>query len=109
MFKTALTLAGYTVREAGDGYDALQSIDAHPPDLVILDLMLPTLSGAAVQQEIAAQVITRDIPVMIVTGSAQPVDERAVACVLRKPVSPSLLVDAVRKCLGNGRARGAHH
>ena len=104
MFRTALTLAGFTVREAGDGYDALMSIDAHPPDLVVLDLMLPTLSGAAVQQEIAAQVLTRDIPVMIVTGSALDVDEREVACVLRKPISPIELVDAVRKCLASGQS-----
>jgi CheY-like chemotaxis protein len=109
MFRTVLTLAGFSVREAGDGYEALRSIDAHPPDLVVLDLMLPTLSGAAVQQEIAAQVLTRHIPVMIVTGSSMPFDERQVACVMRKPISPTELVDAVQKCLSQGRASGAHH
>lgn len=104
MFKTALAFAGFNVREAGDGYDALRMIDVDPPDLVVLDLMLPTISGAVVQQEIAAQALTRDIPIVIVTGSSMPFDETRVACVLRKPATPNQLVDAVRQCLHSGRA-----
>jgi CheY-like chemotaxis protein len=95
------------VREAGDGYDALRIVDQHPPDLVVLDLLLPTISGMAVQQEIAAQVVTRDIPIVIVTGSTLRVDETQVACVLRKPVMPDALVAAVYRCLNSG-ARGVH-
>ena len=102
MFRTALALAAFDVREAGDGYEALRILDQHPPDLVVLDLMLPTISGITVQQEIAAQVFTRDIPVVIVTGSSLPVDESAVACVLRKPVLPDDLVAAIRRCIAGG-------
>jgi CheY-like chemotaxis protein len=108
MFRTALAFAGFSVREAGDGYEALRMIDVDPPDLVVLDLMLPTISGAVVQQEIAAQVVTRDIPVVIVTGSAMPFDEARAACVLRKPAAPSQLVDAVRQCLHSGHADRVH-
>ena len=107
VFRTALSFAGFSVKEAGDGYDALRIIDQHPPDLVVLDLMLPMISGFAVQQEIASQVVTRDIPVVIVTGSAKPIDESQVACVLRKPVRPDELVAAVRRCIRAG-AQGAH-
>lgn len=107
MFRTALAFAGFTVREAGDGYDALRIVDQHPPDLVVLDLLLPTISGMTVQQEIAAQVVTRDIPIVVVTGSTLPVDETQVACVLRKPVMPDALVSAVCRCLHCG-ARGMH-
>ena len=45
------------------------------PDLIVLDLLLPNISGITVQQEIAAQAVTRDIPIVIVTGSALEVDE----------------------------------
>lgn len=107
LFRTALAFAGFSVREAGDGFEALRMIDIDPPDLVVLDLLLPTLSGTAVRQEIAAQVLTRDIPVVIVTGSSLPIDERNVACVLRKPIVPSALVDAVHRCLHKPRAKGA--
>jgi CheY-like chemotaxis protein len=68
-------------------------------------LMLPTLSGLAVQQEIAAHSHTANLPVVIVTGSDMSLDAVDVACVLRKPVTPEQLVDAVRSCLASG-ARG---
>jgi two-component system, OmpR family, response regulator MprA len=54
MFRTSLLLEGYEVLEAGDGLEALSRIDRELPDLVVLDLMLPSLSGVAVRQEIAA-------------------------------------------------------
>jgi CheY-like chemotaxis protein len=98
MFRTSLLLEGYDVIEAGDGLDALTRIDREPPDLVVLDLMLPTLSGVAVRQEIAAHVLTREIPVVVVTGSSMNIDHLDVSCVLRKPVAPEELVSAVRRC-----------
>ena len=100
IFKTSLAVAGYAVREARDGFEALRSLDAVIPDLVILDLRLPGLSGYAVLDELAAQAHTRHIPVMIVTASPERIDAD-VACVLRKPVLPDQLLAAVRRCLAS--------
>lgn len=102
LFRTALVLAGYDVVEAGDGLEALLRIDQAPPDLVVLDIVLPRLSGIAVQQEIAAQAVTREIPIVVITGSAMEADNLDVACFLRKPVSPEQVVDVVRRCLASG-------
>jgi CheY-like chemotaxis protein len=102
MFRTSLLLEGYEVLEAGDGLEALSRIDRELPDLVVLDLMLPSLSGVAVRQEIAAHALTRDIPIVVVTGSAMNVDHLDVECVLRKPVGPEELVAAVRRCFHRG-------
>ena len=104
LFRTALMLAGYDVLEAGDGLEALLRIDQTPPDLVVLDLVLPRLSGIAVQQEIAAQAVTRQIPVVVITGSGVDPSELQVACFLRKPVAPDQLVDVVASCLASGSA-----
>ena len=101
LFRTALTLAGYTVEEAGDGLEALQKIDHSPPDLVVLDLMLPQISGLTVRQEIAAHVFTRDIPVVIITGSTTDLSHIRSACVLRKPISPEQLLTTVQSCLAD--------
>lgn len=106
LLRTALTLSGYTVEEAGDGLEALRKIDQAPPDLVVLDIMLPNMSGLVVQQEIAAHVMTRQIPVVIITGSAVDVDPTRVACILRKPIAPDKLIATVQTCLAAG-ARGA--
>src|SRR5688500_427278 len=89
LFRTTLSLDGFDVVEAGDGMEALRWIDHSPPDLVILDLMLPRVSGLVVQQEIAAQAVTREIPIVVITGSTITQEEINVACFLRKPVAPN--------------------
>lgn len=99
MFKTALVTSGFTVLEAANGYEAIHSVDQHQPDLVVLDLLLPGYGGLGVQRDIADRAATRDIPIVIVTGSTRELDHLAVACVLRKPVDPDDLVETVQKCL----------
>ena len=102
MYRAALSLAAFDVVEAQDGLSALHILDQRRADIVILDLMLPTVDGLSVQQEIAAHAGTRDIPILIVTGSTLPLDDVKVPCIMRKPVSPDELVAAVRRCLASG-------
>jgi DNA-binding response OmpR family regulator len=100
LYKLTLSLAGYTVEEASDGLEALHRIDDRPPDLVVLDLGLPTVSGYAVHQEIESHAHTRNIPIVVVTGTDDvPPD---VPCVLRKPIVPNRLLEAVHTCLSSG-------
>ena len=104
LFRMALGIAGYDVDEAADGIDALRIIEWRVPDLVVLDLMLQRLDGQSVQQELAAHAITRNIPVVVVTGSSLEVSGVNVSCVLRKPVMPDQLVKTVRHCIVRGVA-----
>jgi DNA-binding response OmpR family regulator len=105
MYRAALAFAGFKVREARNGLDALQALDREPPPaLVVLDLGLPDVSGFVVRQEIAAQAHLRAIPILVVTGSDALLDDLDVACVLRKPVSPDGLVRAIENCLAAGSA-----
>jgi DNA-binding response OmpR family regulator len=97
MFRHALRFGDFEVREAVDGVDALRTIEDAQPDLVVLDVGLPTLDGVSVWQELAAQPHTRHIPVIVVTGIDGFVLPHAT--VLRKPVSPYELVGAVRRFL----------
>jgi DNA-binding response OmpR family regulator len=100
LYRLTLALGGFQVQEAADGLEALHLIDLSPPDLVVLDLVLPTVSGFTVQQEIAAHAHTRSIPIVVVTGSESTLDE--VPCLLRKPVDPDRLLEVVRTCLAAG-------
>jgi CheY-like chemotaxis protein len=104
LFRTALSIAGYEVDDAADGIEALRIIESRVPDLVVLDLMLRALDGRSVQQELAAHAITRDIPIVIVTGSSLDISGVNVSCVLRKPVMPDQLVETVRHCIVKGVA-----
>jgi CheY-like chemotaxis protein len=104
MFRTVLSMAGYDVEEAGDGVEALQLLENRLPDLIVLDLVLRALDGVSVRQELAARAVTRNIPIVVVTGSTIDTTSLDVACVLRKPVMPDDLVNTVRTCLASGAA-----
>lgn len=101
LFRTALVIEGFGVKEAVDGLDALRKLDEYPPDLVVLDLGLPVIDGFSVHADIASRASTRHLPVVVVTGSYIDLETLGVACVLRKPVDPDTLVATVRKCLAS--------
>jgi twitching motility two-component system response regulator PilH len=99
VYRVALAMAGFDVQEAANGIEALQSIDRHPPDAVLLDIHLPVFGGVFVREQLAAQPHTKDIPVVVVTGLPGDFSGLGVAHVLKKPVSPDELVAAVRQSL----------
>ena len=96
LYRTALTMTGYTVIAVEDGWSALRWIDMDRPDGIVLDLGLPRLSGRDLHAEITAHAETRDIPIVVVTGLATNEEAQTldVACVLLKPVEPEDVVAA---------------
>jgi CheY-like chemotaxis protein len=105
-YRVALRFAGFEVRESRDGLSALQELEHPPlPDCIVLDLMLPVMSGHEVKQELAASADRRHIPVVILTGSQEPVGHLDPACVLKTPVSGDNVVAAVERCLERRASR----
>ena len=100
MYRAALTAAGYAVFAVEDGLDALRYVESRTPSAVLLDLGLPRLHGRDVQRELAAQGHT-SIPIIVVTADPSSIDEEDFACVLRKPIDPEKVVEAVQRCLAS--------
>ena len=98
-YRSALMIYDYKVITAADGVEALHRIESDAPDLVVLDLGLPRLSGRDVRRELAAHIITENIPIVVVTGDTRDLDPTEFTCVLRKPVTTEALIDAVANCL----------
>jgi CheY-like chemotaxis protein len=108
MFRTTLLFAGYEVREAGDGLQALQFLEFETPAAVILDLGLPLVPGQLVRDEIVAHADTRRIPLVIVTGLPGDHGGPGVDCVLTKPVTPERLLQVVAGCIAAGSSIAPH-
>jgi two-component system phosphate regulon response regulator PhoB len=99
-----LARAGYQVKTAGTGPDALAAVAAEPPDLVVLDLMLPGRSGHEVLEEIRRREETRDVGVILLTARREEVDRikglsEGADDYLTKPFSPAELVLRVKALL----------
>jgi CheY-like chemotaxis protein len=63
-----LTRAGYAVRSASDGVEALAASTSSPPDLILLDIMMPGMSGYEVCERLKAEQRTRDIPIIFISA-----------------------------------------
>ncbi len=92
-----LARAGYRVSTAANGTDALQSAAAERPALVVLDLMLPGLSGYEVVDQLRADPATKDIAVLMLTARKEEQDRIKGLLLgaddyLTKPFSPQELV-----------------
>jgi two-component system cell cycle response regulator DivK len=71
-----LSAAGYVIRSAGSGEEALQSVRREPPDLILMDIGLPGMDGHAAIRALKADPGTAGIPAVALTAYAMAGDER---------------------------------
>jgi DNA-binding response OmpR family regulator len=100
-----LDRAGYEVLRAGDGQQALDLAREHVPDLAVLDVMMPKLTGYDVTRELRADAATSRIPVILLTARVQEADvargfEAGADDYVKKPFSPQELKARVQAVLG---------
>ena len=103
MFDYALRMAGFAVTAVRDGLAALRSIEQQCPDVVVLDLDLPHVSGMDVYQEIVSHAETCRIPIIVVTGTNWQTPTE-VFRTLRKPIGSDVLVTTIEKALAQASA-----
>jgi adenylate cyclase len=104
ILRTRLSALGYDVDEANDGEQALAKVAADPPDLVLLDIMMPKIDGLEVVRRMKADKSLPFIPVILVTAKATPKDVVAGLDAggddyLTKPIDHGALVARVRAML----------
>jgi len=103
---------GYSVRFAATGPDAIAELKESPVDAVILDLMLPGMSGYEVLEQLRANEATRDVAVLMLTARREEADRIQGLSLgaddyLTKPFSPQELVLRVRNILRRTRTKAA--
>jgi two-component system alkaline phosphatase synthesis response regulator PhoP len=102
---------GYEVATAFDGEETLQKVRDWRPELVLLDVMMPKLSGFEVCKRLKADPAIRDVAVLMITALDQPSDvDRAVDAgtddFLTKPINQTDLLRRVRALLASRRKSG---
>ncbi|MCH2136482.1 MAG: response regulator [Phycisphaerales bacterium] len=95
---------GCTIETAADGVEAMQIVETNPPDLILLDVMMPRMSGFEVCRKVKANPVTRDVVIIMVTALNEVADfERAVECgtndFIAKPVNKHELLTRVKSLL----------
>jgi CheY-like chemotaxis protein len=104
VMRLTLTLAGYEVREAGDGERALESLEKHQPDLILLDVLMPGMDGFEVCRRVRENSEMAQMPVLILSAKtdARSREEGLAAGAtkyLTKPISPPQLLQHIAEVL----------
>jgi len=99
--KTMLKGSGFTLRTAKDGEAAIEEVKRDPPDLILMDIMMPVLDGIAACRHLKADPKTRNIPIVIVTTKSEPQlveDAFAAGCddYITKPIDRTELLAKVQ-------------
>ncbi len=105
LFNDLLRANGYSTLPMRNGYDALDALKEHRPDLIIMDIQLPEISGLEVTRRIKQDEGLRDIPVIAVTAFAMKGDEERIrqgGCegYLSKPISVATFLETVKSYVG---------
>ena len=106
LLQKKLTQEGYEISTALDGEEGLLEMKERKPDLILLDIMMPKMDGFKVMEEMAKDKEIKDIPVIIISNSGQPVEiERAQKLgakdwLIKTEFDPQEVLDKVVKVIG---------
>jgi DNA-binding response OmpR family regulator len=96
-------LEGYEIDTAPDGAQALASAEARRPDVVVLDMMLPDLSGEEVCRRLRGMPALAEVPVVFLTGRTEGPDPAEAGLgpvdLIAKPFDPAVVVETVRRLM----------
>ena len=108
-----LTAEGFACDTAANGREALDRLQADLPDLIILDLLMPEVSGYEVCRRLKVDPRTAQIPVIVLTAVpertvTQTTEWLGASSMLHKPFDTTLLLSTVRRLLKQPLPGGAH-
>lgn len=105
LFRDLLTAHGYETIETKEGLEAINLTRSEHPDLILMDIQLPEISGLDVTRKLKSEETLRDIPIIAVTAFAMKDDEEKILSAgcqayISKPISIVPFLNTVRRFLG---------
>jgi len=106
-----LTKAGFCVTTAPDGDEGIEAVKESPPDVILLDFVMPKMNGYQVCQALHREENLKDVPVILMSAKGDQVGERFVKVMgivdyITKPFSPEAITGIVRHTIDKYRQRG---
>jgi two-component system, cell cycle response regulator DivK len=110
LFRDLLEAHGYATLQTRNGIEALSLARAHRPDLILMDIQLPEVSGLDVTKWLKEDEHLRDIPVIAVTAFAMKGDEERIReggceAYISKPITVSMFLSTVRQFIGDDKTQ----
>ncbi len=107
LFRDLLEAHGYGTLQTRNGFEAMELARAHHPDLILMDIQLPEVSGLEVTKWLKEDDELKVIPIIAVTAFAMKGDEERIRqggceAYLSKPISVGRFLETVRSYLGEG-------
>lgn len=103
VLRTLLAVRGYTVITAENGQDALDKAASEPPELILMDVVMPVMDGYEACRRLRALPTTKDVPIVMVTASGPQEKAKALAVgandMIMKPVDPEAVLALVATLL----------
>ncbi|BAZ06787.1 response regulator transcription factor [Calothrix sp. NIES-3974] len=104
MITDLLKASGLTVTHASDGVEALEAILTAPPDLVVLDIVMPRMNGYEVCRRLKSDPKTQNVPVVMCSSKGEEFDrywgmKQGADAYIAKPFQPTELVGTVKQLL----------
>jgi len=110
LLRVNFELEGFNVISAGDGREGAEMVRAERPDVVISDIMMPTMNGLELVSILKSDPTTADVPVLLLSAKAQMADvqrgfELGADDYVTKPFDPIELIDKVTALVAAARRR----
>ncbi|MEM9162735.1 MAG: response regulator [Cyanobacteria bacterium P01_F01_bin.4] len=104
MITDLLRGSGLDVTVVGDGLEAIEYIQGHPPDLVVLDIVMPRMNGYEVCRRIKSDPVTQNVPVVMCSSKGEEFDrywgmKQGADAYIAKPFQPTELIGTVKQLL----------
>jgi CheY-like chemotaxis protein len=106
LLQKKLTNEEYAVLTAANGEEGIEQMKKNKPDLVLLDILMPKKSGFEVMEDMAKNTETKDIPVIIISNSGQPVELEkakkmgAKCCLVKAEFDPQEVIEKIKEQIG---------
>jgi two-component system, cell cycle response regulator DivK len=109
LFRDVLQLEGYRTLEAETGMDGLRLARENQPELVLMDIQLPDITGITALAQLRADSLTARIPVVAVSASAMPDEQQSILAAgfddyITKPIKVRPFLDTVERFIGKPQA-----